>query len=120
MATTTSALSAQRHFKFSFPLFPQFFKWCSGQEKNRIMWTGISLAVHGCFITPVTMMAVMLSGVPVALLALTVLSVFITLVVNLAALPTRIAIPFFAFSVLIDLGVIATAISLGLNFSRIF
>lgn len=84
------------------------------------MWTGISLALHGCVITPFTMLAVVLSGAPVALIAFAVFSIFITLVVNLAAMPTRITIPAFLLSILVDAGVIIAAISMGLDFAKVF
>jgi hypothetical protein len=120
MATTTSVISAHSAYKPSFTLFSRFFAWCSKQEKNRIMWTGVSLALHGCVITPVTLLAVMLCGVPTSLLILTVFGIFITLVVNLAAMPTRITIPAFILSILVDVGVIVTAISMGLDFGKVF
>jgi len=87
-------------------LWSRFITWCNGQEKNRFMWLATGLAGHGCFVTPVTLMAVMLSGNSMFLWALVIGAMAMTVVTNLAALPTRITVPVFFLSILIDLGVI--------------
>lgn len=119
MATTT-VISAHTGYKPSVNLFAGFFKWCDAQEKNRIMWTGISLTTQACLFTPLALVAVMLSGVSVVLLALTVVTIFINLVVNLAAMPARVTIPVFVFSILIDIAVIIAAVSMGIDLAKAF
>ena len=88
-------------------VWSRFITWCHGQEKNRFMWLATGLAGHGCFLTPVTLMAVMISGNSMFLWALVSGAMAMTLVANLAALPTKITVPVFFLSVLIDLGIIA-------------
>jgi hypothetical protein len=74
------------------------------------MWLATGLAGHGCFITPVTLMAIMLSGNSMFLWALVISSMGIAVVTNLAALSIKITIPVLLLSVLIDLGVIVSSI----------
>lgn len=119
MATTT-LVSAEHGYKPSVNFFAHFIAWCDKQEKVKIMWTGVSLALHACIFTPFAMMAVLLSGTPMLLLVLTVATIFINLVVNLAAMPTRIIIPAFILSILADISVIAAAVYMGLDFARVF
>jgi hypothetical protein len=91
-------------------VWTHFISWCKGQEKNRFMWLAAGLTGHGCFITPLTLFVVMLSGNSMFLWALVIAAMTMTLVTNLAALPTKITVPVFFLSVLIDLGVILSCI----------
>lgn len=83
--------------------------WCQQQEKSRLMWVGGIIAAHGCVITPLTLMVIMLNGNPFILWPFALASILICLVSNLAAMPLKAIIPIFAFSLLIDLGVIFAA-----------
>jgi hypothetical protein len=74
------------------------------------MWLATGLAGHGCFLTPVTLMAVMLTGNSMFLWALVIAAMGMTVVTNLAALPTKITIPVLFLSILIDLGIIVSCI----------
>ena len=87
-------------------VWSRFITWCNGQEENRFMWLAAGLTGHGCFLTPVTLMAVMLSGNSMFLWALVIAAMTMTLVTNLAALPAKITVPVFFLSILIDLGII--------------
>ena len=40
----------------------QFITWCHGQEKYRFGWLAVILTIHGCVITPLTVLAIVLSG----------------------------------------------------------
>src|SRR5271156_5071191 len=84
----------------------RFTNWCETQENNHMLWTGTSLAIHGCFLTPITLFAVIFSGIHTWMLALTAVSIMLTLVVTLAALPMKNAIPVFAISLFINISVI--------------
>ena len=101
-------------------IFTRFINWCKTQEYNRITWLGIILSAQGCIITPVTLFFVVASGVNVVLLSLTAISIMINLTVNLAALPTKITIPVFVFSLFISAVVIAGSFAAGMDLSRVF
>lgn len=96
-------------------LWKKFIDWCEGQEKYRLGWVGASLTLHGCILTILTMFAVILSGNHFIFWPFIIAGMGATLVVNLAAMPTKITIPVFFLSVLIDLVIIASCIVIGFN-----
>src|SRR5215213_9295570 len=109
METTTfnHTITANYTHRVSKPaFFSAFINWCKNQQENRLLWLGVALTGHGCIITPITIMAILLAGnsLPLFIVALTAMGM--ALVTNLAALPTKITIPVFIFSILIDLGII--------------
>lgn len=96
-------------------LWGRFIQWADGQEKNRLLWTALAIAGHGCVVTIITMATILLTGNnfifwPFALAAMTM-----CVVVNLAAMPTKITIPVFAFSLLIDAVIIVLCLSHGFD-----
>ena len=93
-------------------LLSKFVKWCEGQQKYRLLWSGISLAALGSMFTPLTVFVVMHFGNPLPLFVLAIAAMGMTLVTNLAALPTKITIPLFICSILIDLAIIITCMVL--------
>jgi cbb3-type cytochrome oxidase subunit 1 len=93
----------------------KFMAWCESQEKNRLGWLGGILAIHGCVLTPITLFAVILSGTNFALYIATLLAMAIAVITNLAAMPTKVTIPAFLVSVLIDIVVIALCIVAGFS-----
>ncbi len=93
--------------------FSLFINWCSGQEHNRFGWLGAALASHGCVFTPITMFAIILSGNNMFFWSLALVAMGMALVTNLAAMPTKITIPVFFLSILIDLGVIISCAFIG-------
>ena len=75
------------------------------------MWLGIILAAHGCILTPMTVMSVFLIGAGnLALVVLAIIAMGMALVSNLAAQPTRVTIPVFVLSVLIDLSILVACV----------
>lgn len=94
-------------------LVNRFAAWTSGQQHNRLMWLGLSIAGHGCVLTPLTVALVAFTGMNLALFMLATVAMAMTLIVNLAALPTKITIPVLVLSILIDVVVIISAVSLG-------
>ncbi len=98
-------------------VWKKFINWCHGQEKNRFGWLAASLTLHGCVLTILTMFAVILTGNHFIFWPFIIGAMGITLITNLAAMPTKITIPVFFFSVLIDFAVIAICLSYGLNVS---
>ena len=92
-------------------LFTQFINWTKGQEQNRLLWVGLIIAAHGCIVTPITVMAVLMGGAPsLGLVVLAIIAMGMALVTNLAAQPTKVTIPVFFLSVLLDVAILVTAI----------
>jgi hypothetical protein len=58
-------------------------------------------------------MAVLMGGNSLPLFILAIVSMGMTLVTNLAALPTKITIPVFFLSILIDLGIVIASAFMG-------
>jgi hypothetical protein len=98
----------------------RFINWCKGQEHNRLLWLGVALAAHGCVITPLTVMAVLMAGAPMGLFMLAMVAMGMSLVTNLAAMPTKITIPVFALSILIDIAVVIAALNIGLDIAKTY
>jgi hypothetical protein len=92
----------------------RFFDWCEKQEKDRLLWLGFMVAGHGCIFTPITLFMIMLSGNNPVLWPFAIAAITMTLVSNLAAMPTRITIPLFFLSLVIDVMIIVNCISVGL------
>ncbi len=101
-------------------MWSQFINWTISEEKNRLLWLAIALAGHACVITIITLLAIIFSGNNFTLWVFTMIGITACLVVNLAALPTKITIPVFLLSVLIDVIIIAFCIANGINLNSIF
>jgi hypothetical protein len=101
-------------------IFKRFMNWCEGQQQNRLSWLAIGITGHGCILTPLTVMTIVLSGINMVTLMLAMVAMTMTLVVNLAALPTRITIPVFMLSILIDLGIIVFSVFMGFNLANAY
>jgi len=89
----------------------QFITWCNGQEKYRFGWLAVIITIHGCILTPVTVLAIVLSGNNFVFWGIAIGAMAMALITNLAAMPTKITIPVFFFSVLLDVMVIAGSIA---------
>jgi len=96
-------------------LWKKFISWCEGQEKNRLGWLAGAVAGHGCVLTILTMAAIIFSGNHFIFWPFAIAAMGACLVVNLAALPTKITIPVFFISVLIDMVIIASCMVIGFN-----
>ena len=96
-------------------VFTKFFKWCTNQEENRLLWLGLALAGHGCILTPLTIFAVVLAGTNLVLFMTAIVAMSMAVVTNLAAMPTKYTIPIFLFSILIDLGILIACLSMGFH-----
>jgi len=110
--TTTYTPSAEKA-----GLLKRFNNWCEGQEHNRIGWLGAVLAVHGCVATPITLFAIILSGNLFFFWIIAIAAMGAALITNLAALPTKITLPVFFFSLLVDVAIIISCVSIGFNVS---
>jgi len=97
-------------------LLTRFITWTKNQESNRFLWLALALGGHGCVLTPLTILLVVaFTGMHFALFMTALAAMALALIVNLAALPTKITIPAFLLSVLADLVVIAIAIGMALS-----
>ncbi|HSU29121.1 MAG TPA: hypothetical protein VLJ68_12120 [Chitinophagaceae bacterium] len=96
-------------------LLLRFIAWCKTQEENRLLWLAAIIMIHGSVLTPLTMLIIIASGTSVLFLALAIAAMGASLMVNLAAMPTKITIPVFVVSVAIDLVVISACLAKGLS-----
>ncbi len=101
-------------------LWTKFIRWANGQESNRMLWLAIALVGHGCVLTIITMFAIMFAGNNFIFWPFAIGAMSMCLIVNLAAMPTKITIPVFFLSVLIDLAIIAICIANGFNISYVY
>jgi hypothetical protein len=76
-------------------------------------WLGAALMLHGCMLTPLTVIAVVANGNQFSLVMLALVMMGACLVSNLAAMPTRYTIPIFFLGVLVDIGIVATTFAIG-------
>ena len=90
-------------------LWKKFIDYSEKQQFNRLLWLAIGLAGHGTFFTILTLAVVILTGNLFSLFAIACFAMVAVVIVNLAALPTKVTIPVLAFSVLADLAVIIAA-----------
>lgn len=90
----------------------RFMDYCKGQEKHRLLWLGVILAVHGCILTPMVAMITLVAGPSFTLFMVAMAAMGIALVTNLAAMPTKITIPAFVLSIIIDLAVVISSIAM--------
>lgn len=91
-------------------IWSQFISWCNRQEKDRFLWLSFGVAGQGCILAPLTLLVVSLTGNSMWMWALVIAAMAMTLITNLAALPTKITIPVLFLGILIDLGVIISSI----------
>jgi hypothetical protein len=91
-------------------LWTRFMNYCKGQESNRLLWLGIALAAHGCVLTPITVMITLFTGPNFPLFMTAMVAMGIALVTNLAAMPTKITIPAFVLSILIDIAIVISCV----------
>src|SRR5688572_22107019 len=97
-------------------LFTRFINWANGQEPFRYGWLGVILAAHGCFLTPATVFVVLYSGNNIWMFVTAVTVMAMSLVTNLAAMPTKITIPVFFAGILIDLAIVAVSLLNGFSY----
>ena len=109
------SISSKQEANVETSVFSKFIDWCNGQEKNRFGWLGAILAIHGCVLTPITLFAIVFSGTNFIFYIAALVAMAIALVTNLAAMPTKITIPVFFVSVIIDVVIIALCFASGIS-----
>jgi hypothetical protein len=98
-------------------LWERFIVWCDSQEQYRFGWAGATITLHGCFLTIGTMFAIILSGNHFIFWPFAIAAMGAPLVANLAAMPTRVILPVFFLSIVVDLIIIACCIAIGFDIS---
>ncbi|TCJ19028.1 hypothetical protein EPD60_01025 [Flaviaesturariibacter flavus] len=88
----------------------RFVNWADDQEKYRFGWVAGILAAHGCVMTPITLIAIVLGGNNIFLWVAAIVAMGAALVANLAAQPMKVTIPVFFTSLLVDLAIIASCL----------
>ena len=83
-------------------------------------WLAVGIAGHGCILTILTSCAILFTGNNFIFWPFVIAAMTMTVVVNLAALPTKITIPVLFLSVLIDITVAIIALSNGFNFEAVY
>jgi len=101
-------------------LWKKFIGWTNKQEKNRMLWTAIAIAGHGCIFTILTTLAILFTGNHFIFWPFAIGAMSVTVVVNLSALPTRITIPVFFLSLIIDAVIIAMCIANGFDIAATY
>ena len=96
-------------------ILSRFIAWCNEQEKFRFGWVAAIITIHGCVLAPITVLTVMLGSNHMAYWGVAIGAMAMALVANLAAMPTKITIPVFFFSVLLDVLVIAINMAIFLS-----
>ena len=96
-------------------LWHRFIQWADRQEEYRFGWSAAIIAGHGCIFSVITAMAILFTGNHFIFWPFTIAAMAMCLISNLAAMPTKITIPIFFFSLLIDLTIIAICLANGLN-----
>jgi hypothetical protein len=95
-------------------LIHKFTAWTEAQENNRLLWLGIAIAGHGCVLAPISLFIIMFTGFQFGLFMTVMGAMAAALIVNLAAMPTKITIPVFFASIIADLVAITVAVTIGI------
>jgi hypothetical protein len=98
----------------------RFISWSAKQEENRMLWAAIAILGHGCIITIVTMIAIIFSGNHFIYWPFAIGAMAMSVVSYLAALPTKVTIPIFFISLLIDIAIIALCCINGFSGSSVY
>ena len=96
-------------------LLSKFIAWCEKQESDRFLWLGIAFFVQIGMAVPLTAFSILFFGGNNPLLWIILVTVNIpTLVLNLAALPTKTTLPFLFFAWLTELTIILYCLGVAL------
>ena len=88
------------------PLWKKFINWCDGQQENQLGWLAVSFMVHGCIFVPMTIVIIAMSGNNFIFVAFALGAMIVAITVNLAMLPTKITLPVFFFTLVLDMVII--------------
>lgn len=101
-------------------LWKRFITWADKQEDNRFLWLAIGIAGHGFVFTIITIMMVIFTGNNFIYWPIVIGAMALSLVTNLAALPTKITIPVLFATILIDIVIIALCLLHGFDIAATY
>jgi len=101
-------------------LWKKFIQWCEKQEENKLGWLAASFVVHGCILVPMTVMIIAASGNNFVFVALALGSMIIAITTNLSDLHTKVSLPVFFSTLVLDILIIISRLFHGLNVHRLF
>jgi hypothetical protein len=104
----------------SVSLWKRFITWCDSQEEYRLGWTAGIFFGHGCIFTIITVLAILFTGNHFIFWPFAILAIAAPLITNMAALPTRIVIPVFFASLVVDLLIIALCMANGFSVETVY
>ena len=87
-------------------LVNKFLNWSADQQENRLAWQGIGLLVFGCFLTPLSVLMMSLTGANMFFILIAIVAMEVTLILDLTAMPTKITIPTFFIGAVADITII--------------
>jgi len=119
MGTIQRSISPAYHHDSISP-WKKFITWADKQEDNRFLWLAIGIAGHGFVFTIVTIMMVIFTGNNFIYWPFVIGAMALSLVTNLAALPTKITIPVFFATLLIDIVIIALCLAHGFDLAATY
>jgi hypothetical protein len=96
-------------------LWKKFITWTERQEEYRFGWAAFSIAGHGCVFTIITTLMILFTGNHFIFWPFAIGAMAVTVVANLAAMPTKITIPVLFFSLVIDIAIIGLCIANGFD-----
>jgi len=108
-----SRATAYSHKKENY--LTRFLTWCKAQETDKFLWLALTFFAQIGLALPVTAFSIVFLGGNNYLLWIIICAVNVpTLVLNLAALPTKITLPFLFFAWVTELVIILYCAGLGL------
>ncbi|MCZ2459933.1 MAG: hypothetical protein LC128_09945 [Chitinophagales bacterium] len=113
--TTQNTASYTGNDKPQLSKWKRLLNWAELQENNRIQWISLAILGHGCFVTIFTIAAIVFSGNNFIYWPFAIAAMGASVVSYLAALPTKIAIPIFFISMIVDIVIIMLCAFHGFN-----
>jgi hypothetical protein len=98
----------------------KFIQWADSQQKNWFGWSAFAITGHGTVFTILTSLMVLYTGNYFIFWPFVIAAMAACVVVNLVALPTKITIPVFFFSLLTDLVIILICLTNGFSIEASF
>ena len=96
----------------SYNIFSRFMNWCGLQEKNRMLWLGLSyLGIIGMALPCAVFAVLYLGGNNFNLIATTAIVNVPVLALNLAAQGTKVTLPVFFFTLVVDIAIILYSVA---------
>lgn len=96
-------------------LLSKFIAWCEKQESDKFLWLGLTFFLQIGIMVPLTAFSILFFGGNNLALWIILVTVNVpTLIVNLAALPTKTTLPFLFFAWLAEITIILYCLGVAL------